>query len=424
MDNKCKFIFASLIIIPRTLFAIPEPIHIEKFEKMEGIFKSSASIEKIYYMIPSIKGGVVKSSAVLIRPQKSAKNTNNGLVVLTYGTVGAASKCAPLWGVNSNDKPDFLNIPSYWDSASYSTIDYYLNNGLTVLAVNKEGQANKDFETTASYGEPYGNKNSMVKSVHYALLAASHILGDDFSGNWAITGHSQGGQTVFAVSEELKNIYSNNKKLNFLGGVALSPAMDIYDIFKERRNSILKYSKNMNINDGDGEMVKTATLSINFIQSMIDSGFKPKVENIIGGDILKNFLKLTKGLCVSNQMEFINQDITRWRFQHAEESVMNYDGFNINAFLNDSEVKKAMSEWSVVNGTPQGRILVIAGDRDEFVPFTSVLKGVNKIKTHGGHVDFKRIENGDHQGYIRLANIQDVIQNYVMALFSKPNLKE
>lgn len=403
-----------------------EEVRTEPFEKVKILFKNSYSAEKLFYKIPSIKGGDVINSAVLIKPKHPSKDS--GLVVLTYGTVGVASMCAPKWGVKNTDEVDFLNIPGYWDSVSYESIEYYLSKGMSVLAVNKEGQGNMDYPTNVSYGEPYANLESVTNTISYSVLAASQVLKNEFSGDWAIIGHSQGGQTVFSVAEyekDYEEIFKNDKvKVRFKGGIALSPAMNISTIFKEHLKEIKLLSNVLNINDGDAAMARIAAISINLIKSLQESGFNPNVINILGGNLKNSYKEISNRYCVGEQIQFITNDISKWRFTHPSTPILKYSGFNIIGMINDKEVIKGMKEWSVTNKKITGDVLVVTGTKDEFVPFQSVLSGINEMRENGNKIKLLTIENADHQGYLRNRLYQKVVEHYITDLLIKRKNKQ
>ncbi|WP_273831212.1 hypothetical protein [Serratia bockelmannii] len=420
------YLVVFLSLQPGSILA-SESITSEPFEKVKNLFKHSQSAEKLFYKTPSIKGGEVINSAILIKPKHSSKDS--GLLVLTYGTVGVASMCAPKWGVKNTDEVDFLNIPGYWDSVSYESIDHYLSKGIYVLAVNKEGQGNMDYPTNVSYGEPYANLKSVTDTINFSVLSVSQVLKDNFSGDWAIIGHSQGGQTVFSVAEYKKDYENNFKKnkikITFKGGAALSPAMNISNLFEEHLKNITLFSNVLNINDGDSEMARIATLSINFIKSLQESGFNPDVRNIFGGNLENNYKEITTKYCVGEQMQFITNDISKWRFTHPSTPIFKYSGFNINRMINDKEVIKGMKEWSVTNKSIIGDILVVIGTKDEYVPFKSVISGVNEMRGNGNKIKLLTIEKADHQGYLRNRLYQKVVEDYITSLLvKKPSMSD
>jgi acetyl esterase/lipase len=143
------------------------------------------------------------------------------VVAWAHGTIGTYYGCAP--------------------SSSYNIFDYdawiqlYFS-GYAIVAPDYAGLGNN---YTAHH---YLATTLAAKDTYYGMVASKKAFGDLLSHKWASAGHSQGGGTVWALleSEYVQSTApcAEETPLEFVGGVAMSPAPRIADMvaFNVRQN--------------------------------------------------------------------------------------------------------------------------------------------------------------------------------------------
>ncbi|WP_307834489.1 alpha/beta fold hydrolase [Paractinoplanes lichenicola] len=159
--------------------------------------KQLARAKQIKYATTDVRGNGTFASGMVLTPLRNKKNKT---VVWAHGTTGIADKCAP----SANDDV-------FWPEARVA-ISSLLERGWTVAA--------PDYPGLGTPGpHPYLIGNSEGRSIIDSVRAARN-LDDDLSRQYAVDGHSQGGQgTLFA--NQLAGAY--DKELQLRGTVSIAP---------------------------------------------------------------------------------------------------------------------------------------------------------------------------------------------------------
>ncbi|MBM2616661.1 alpha/beta fold hydrolase [Actinoplanes sp. LDG1-06] len=156
-----------------------------------------ARAKQIKYATTDVRGKEITASGLVLTPLKNKKNKT---VVWAHGTTGIADKCAP----SANDDV-------FWPEARVA-VSSLLERGWTVAA--------PDYPGLGTPGpHPYLVGASEGRSIIDSVRAARN-LDDDLSKQYAVDGHSQGGQgTLFA--NQLAGAYDGELQLK--GTVSIAP---------------------------------------------------------------------------------------------------------------------------------------------------------------------------------------------------------
>ena len=177
-----------------------------------------ATLYRFQYVSIGQDGKVVPATGSIVLPFVHRARTNSlPVVAWTHGTIGTHYGCAP--------------------SSSYNIFDYdawipLYTSGYAVVAPDYAGLGNN--YTTHKYLA----STLAAKDTYYGMVASKKAFGDLLSNKWATAGHSQGGGTVWALMESEYVTpgapCANETSLEFVGGVALSPAPRVADLGRHR----------------------------------------------------------------------------------------------------------------------------------------------------------------------------------------------
>jgi pimeloyl-ACP methyl ester carboxylesterase len=142
------------------------------------------------------------ASATVVTPARQPPAGGWPLLLWAHGTTGVARQCAP---------------------STTKSLGYYVpelvQQGFAVVAVDYDGMG------TDSGGTEYLTKTSNALDTINAVPAAQHAV-RQLTRTWVAIGHSQGGLAVRGAAE----LEAKQKDPNYLGGVALAPAVGGVDL--------------------------------------------------------------------------------------------------------------------------------------------------------------------------------------------------
>ncbi len=163
-----------------------------------------AHATRILYRSHDLRGAPTTASATVVTPAGQPPAGGWPLLVWAHGTTGVARQCAP---------------------STTKSLGYYVpelvEQGFAVVAVDYAGMGTDDGGT--EYLTKTSNALDTVDAVPPARRAVQHI-----TGKWLAIGHSQGGLAVWGVAE----LEAKRKDPNYLGGVALAPAVGDADLIR------------------------------------------------------------------------------------------------------------------------------------------------------------------------------------------------
>jgi pimeloyl-ACP methyl ester carboxylesterase len=130
------------------------------------------------------------------------------LISFTHGTTGVGDACAP------SKHPNL-----YWDVYAW-LVGRLVRDGFVVVATDYEGLGTPGLH-------PWLEIDSEARAATHAVTAARQLV-PDTSTQWAVVGHSQGGQAALGTSELATILQA--KGLTLVGAVSLAPASHLADL--------------------------------------------------------------------------------------------------------------------------------------------------------------------------------------------------
>lgn len=165
----------------------------------------ASNISIIDYMMPSVQGKQVKTSAFVAFPEQKAPEGGYKVIVWQHGTLGVADQCAP---TNNKMHPNYSKI-----------LSALLKEGYVIVAPDYEGLGGEGMH-------PYLHLSSQaISSVNAVKAAQEHY--SNLSKQWMSVGQSQGGQASLGTAEYIE---TNGKDPNYMGAVAGAPATQLKEI--------------------------------------------------------------------------------------------------------------------------------------------------------------------------------------------------
>lgn len=173
--------------------------------------RSGTSVYLIQYTSRDLDGSIVPATGFIALPFTALRHGKPSqrypLVAYAHGTSGLYQGCAP------------SNSPSLYDYDSWQLLT---ERGYAVVGTDYVGLGNNYTQ------HKYCSFLAQANDVYYSTIAAKKAF-NIFSDEWVAVGHSQGGGTVWKLSES--ELVKNDD--NFLGTVALAPATRLWDMFLE-----------------------------------------------------------------------------------------------------------------------------------------------------------------------------------------------
>ncbi|KAF7594862.1 hypothetical protein BBP40_008192 [Aspergillus hancockii] len=175
------------------------------------------AVWRIQYTSKEIDGSLVPATGFVALPYGIPERSDRiPVVAFAHGTIGVYRGCAP------------SSSPSLFDYDSWSPI---IERGYALVATDYAGLGNN--YTTHKYSSLTAHANDVV----YSVMAARKAFGSILTHRWVAVGHSQGGGTVWKLSE---HPMVQSGQSGYRGGVALSPSSRIYDMALHAWDTILQ----------------------------------------------------------------------------------------------------------------------------------------------------------------------------------------
>lgn len=170
----------------------------------------NADVYKVMYISRDENDLPVAVSGTVFVPQSAPPADGRNLVAWAHGTSGIADQCAPSLLASQATK----HLPG---------VQQYIDEGYIVTATDYQGLGTKG-------PHPYLIGNSQAHGVLDSIRAAKSVPDSNFSGKYALWGHSQGGQSVIYASQLAKS-YAPDIKL--IASAAAAPATDLVTLLKD-----------------------------------------------------------------------------------------------------------------------------------------------------------------------------------------------
>jgi pimeloyl-ACP methyl ester carboxylesterase len=167
---------------------------------------------RITYASTDPAGNPITVTGLVLQPKPETKSQPGAghVVAWAHGTTGLIAACAP----SSAPEKDGFNDPFYPEAQAQAVA--FLIQGNTVALTDYPGM-------NPAGDHPYLVGNSEARSVIDSVRAA-RLLDPTLSPDWAVLGHSEGGQAALFTGEIAAD-YGN--ELNLKGVVAIAPASNL-----------------------------------------------------------------------------------------------------------------------------------------------------------------------------------------------------
>ncbi|MEV6343687.1 alpha/beta fold hydrolase [Actinoplanes sp. NPDC051851] len=317
-----------------------------------------ATGKKISYVTTSITGATITATGLVLTP-KTGKN--NKIVAWGHGTTGLADGCAPS-----------TNQAVFWAEARIAVAEL-ISRGWTVTAPDYPGLGTPQ-------AHPYLIGNSEARSLIDGVKAARN-LDSSLGVNYAIDGHSQGGQgSLFA--NQLAPSYDGNLVLK--GTAAIAPVSNA-DVI----SPLIPGS------EANGYLVMAM-----FGIAAVDSSFNPLT--VLAAPAEAKLSVLATGC--------LNEILAAYADLSDTELV---EG----GTLPDSLLTKLATYDNPAQTAPSAPILVVQGTEDEAVPyFVTADLLIPQLEAYSQPVDFVVIDGASHdEAVIQSA---DLVADWIAARFA------
>lgn len=161
---------------------------------------------RIQYVSTGMNGETVPATAFITLPYMTFPGQKPRLMAFAHGTIGVTPSCAP--------------------SSSYNFYDYYT---WQMLAVAGYAVVGTDYTGLGNNYTAHKYVNCVLNSedTYWSVIAARRAFPNTFTRRWAAMGHSQGGGTVWGLSENPR--VTDSESGEYIGSVAVAPAARIFD---------------------------------------------------------------------------------------------------------------------------------------------------------------------------------------------------
>ncbi|KAB8223483.1 Alpha/Beta hydrolase protein [Aspergillus novoparasiticus] len=225
-DTTCQTVFDYAQAEDRTLFGTDfefnfyatasnfsrsQPGDLLKFEAIDpdGLdVINGMSAYRFQYTSRDLDGSLVPATGFIGLPYTSfRKDKKYPAIAYAHGTIGVFAGCPP------------STTPTLYDYTSWSIL---IEKGYAIIAPDYAGLGNNYTE------HKYLSFPAHANDLYYGMVAARKAFPGLFTDGWMGVGHSQGGGSVWKLSES--KLLQTGAAGKYLGTVALAPASKIYDM--------------------------------------------------------------------------------------------------------------------------------------------------------------------------------------------------
>ncbi|OGM48462.1 hypothetical protein ABOM_003412 [Aspergillus bombycis] len=225
-DTTCQAVFDYAQAEDRTLFGTDfefgfyatasnfsrsQPGDLLKFEAIDPNdldVISGMSAYRFQYTSQDLDGSLVPATGFIGIPYTSfRKDKKYPAIAYAHGTIGVFAGCPP------------STTPTLYDYTSWSIL---IEKGYAIIAPDYAGLGNNYTE------HKYLSFPAHANDLYYSMVAARKAFPGLFTDGWMGVGHSQGGGSVWKLSES--KLLQTGTAGKYLGTVALAPASKIYDM--------------------------------------------------------------------------------------------------------------------------------------------------------------------------------------------------
>ncbi|PTL80263.1 S9 family peptidase [Vitiosangium sp. GDMCC 1.1324] len=170
---------------------------------------SARSNELVVYLSESVHGKPIAVSGIIALPKKAPLDSGYPVISWAHGTVGSADRCAPSRDVEGEQAHPYNAFP-------HVLLNKFLDQGWAVVMTDYEGLGTEG-------PHPYLLGKSEARGI-LDIVRAARQLHPELSDQFAIVGHSQGGQAALFGAHYAPEW---TRELTLRGVAALAPASAI-----------------------------------------------------------------------------------------------------------------------------------------------------------------------------------------------------
>ena len=319
------------------------------------LFTNASQRFLINYRSRGVQSEPIVASGFILLPKGKAPKGGWPVLAWAHGTTGVADTCAP-----SND---FAGGPVHvYQQIAAKALNAWLARGYAVVAPDYQGLGTPG-------GHPYMNAQSQLHTVVDAVRATHLLKPYQFSKNWYVMGHSQGGAASLAVAAFGPK---DAPELNLRGAIALAPGGYQYE-------GIAEYvASNPQITTDVAAFFPIVLLGA----EAADPGLAPA--NLVSPD-MGVILNSARNRCLSE----LQSDL-----KAAPKTV-----FKPNVDL--THLTNYLKKQSIENMTPSVPLLIVQGDKDQLVDYRGTYAYYQQVCKNQKPIAFHPVKNGDHRDSLR-----------------------
>lgn len=201
-------------------FSSSKPGDLLKFQPLNASSLSvinGFSAYRFQYTSRSLNGSAVPATGFIGIPYVSAQQGGKyPVIAYAHGAIGIYAGCPPSTTAKLYD---------------YYTWSMLAQNGYAIVAPDYAGLGNNYIDHEFTTFSAHAN------DIYYGMVAARKAFPNAFTETWASVGHSQGGGSVWKLSESA--LLKSGKAGKYVGTVAIAPASRIYDLLLLAAEKIL-----------------------------------------------------------------------------------------------------------------------------------------------------------------------------------------
>lgn len=319
------------------------------------LFTNASQRFLINYRSRGVQSEPIVASGFILLPKGKAPKGGWPVLAWAHGTTGVADTCAP-----SND---FAGGPVHvYQQIAAKALNAWLARGYAVVAPDYQGLGTPG-------GHPYMNAQSQLHTVVDAVRATHLLKPYQFSKNWYVMGHSQGGAASLAVAAFGPK---DAPELNLRGAIALAPGGYQYE--------------------GIAEYVAT--------QTKIDpsvAAFFPIV--LLGAEAADPSIKPTN--LVSPEMEKVLNYARNRCLSELQSDLKEAPKTVFKSNANLTPLTNYLKKQSIENMTPNVPLLLVQGEKDQLVDYRGTYAYYQQVCKERKPMAFHPLKNGDHRDSLR-----------------------
>ncbi len=319
------------------------------------------------YTMTGVTGEQTIARAQLFEPMSQAPADGHALVVWAHGTTGISNACQPSLSFNG-----FGNA---------TAINALLAAGYAVLAPDYEG-----FGTDQIH--PYYVRSSHANAITSSVPAVHQLEGSNFSDDWAVVGHSQGGHVALATARA-----SAQPAYPLQAVVALAPGTDLMP-FSDRAFDAIDQA----IAEGNTNNALERLFYMNVYGAFVAHAFK-EVEptfdpaSIFGSNIAPLIDEaVTEGAC-GNYARAVEQSIS---LHFAAGGTFSDFGGLIRNWYDDPVLAARLEAEAFGDEAQSAPLLIVQGDADRQVPVAATSAFVDQQRSVGTDVTYQELPGARH----------------------------